>query len=381
LEGSRLPVTLLRTRSPITPSLSFNVDVSTARSITANASSTACYQGQTHGNDGFLLSIEEAQRLIATQKGLTSYLHPYMITDDLIGTTDSLPSRYVIDFDDLGLLDVQKFPALYQVIEHRVLKARTEAAARERERNEEALNDDKEGKVAKNHANALKRWWLLFRRRAELLSHIAPLRRYIVCGRVTKRPIFEFVAPQIRPNDSLTAFPLDDDYSFGILQSGIHWLWFTERCSTLKSDPRYTSNTVFDSFPWPQSPTLKAVEKVAKAAVSLRKLRHELMRKYDLSLRELYRALDTPGASPLKDAQKVLDQAVREAYGMKKSDNPLAFLLDLNYTLTAAEDAGEPVLCPGLPPVAKNKAKFVSADCISMPNKLGAAAAAKGAAA
>jgi hypothetical protein len=38
--------------------------------------------------------------------------------------------------------------------------------------------------------------------------------------------------------------------------------------------------------------------------------------KYDLSLRELYRALETPGASPLKDVQNALDQAVREAYGM-----------------------------------------------------------------
>jgi hypothetical protein len=37
----------------IGPSLSFEVDVSAARPIKANAASTACYQGQTHGNDGF----------------------------------------------------------------------------------------------------------------------------------------------------------------------------------------------------------------------------------------------------------------------------------------------------------------------------------------
>ncbi|MGC2412013.1 MAG: type IIL restriction-modification enzyme MmeI [Stellaceae bacterium] len=363
----------------IGPSLSFEIDVSTAQPIKANASSTACYQGQTHGNDGFLLSVEQAQNLIKTQKNLVPYLHPYMITDDLIGSNDSLPSRYVVDFEDIGLLDVQKFPAVYKALEKRVLKARVVAAEKERKRNEEALDDDKEGKVVKDHANALKTWWLLFRRRGELLSNIGSLSRYIVCGRVTKRPIFEFVAPEIHPNDSLTAFPLDDDYSFGILQSSIHWLWFTARCSTLKSDPRYTSNTVFDSFPWPQRPTLKNVEKVAKAAVALRKLRRGLMQKYDISLRELYRALEKPGTSPLKDAQSKLDLAVREAYGMNKSENPLAFLLNLNRAVLSAGDAGKPVTGPGLPAVAKDKAKFVTDDFIRMPaaTKLRAEAGAK----
>ncbi len=52
---------------------------------------------------------------------------------------------------------------------------------------------------------------------------------------------------------------------FGILQPGIHWEWFINRCSTLKADFRYTSDTVFDSFPWPQQPTTEAVRAVAQA--------------------------------------------------------------------------------------------------------------------
>lgn len=350
-------------------SLSFTIDVTTARPIEANAQSTACYQGQTHGNEGFLLGREEAQKILAGQKALKPYLHPFMITDDLIGTKDGLPSRYVIDFDELGLLDVQKFPAIYKILEERVLEARTKAADKEKERNKEAFSDDEDGKLAKDHANALKTWWLLFRRRGALLSQIAKLDRYIVCGRVTKRPIFEFVDPEIHPNDSLTAFPLDDDYSFGILQSSIHWLWFSERCSTLKSDPRYTSNTVFDSFPWPQSPSPKSVERVAKASVALRKVRRDLMDKYDLSLRELYRTLETAGESPFKQAQAVLDQAVRDAYGMSKADNPLTFILALNREVTSFEDKGKPVTGPGLPPSIKDRSKFVTADRISMPGK------------
>ena len=133
---------------------------------------------------------------------------------------------------------------------------------------------------------------------------------------------------------------------------------------------RYTSNTVFDSFPWPQQPSLKAIQKVAATAVSLRKLRYKLKDDHDLSFRELYRALALPGASPLKDAQEALDRAVQEAYGMGKGQDALAFLLDLNHTLAAAEAKGLPVTGPGLPAIAKGTKGFVTNDCLAMPLKV-----------
>jgi hypothetical protein len=84
------------------------------------------------------------------------------------------------------------------------------------------------------------------------VPHSRRLPRYIVCARITKHPIFEFLASAIHPDSQLTVFAFSDDYSFGVLQSGIHWAWFIARCSTLKDDFRYTSDTVFDTFPWPQ---------------------------------------------------------------------------------------------------------------------------------
>ncbi len=54
-------------------------------------------------------------------------------------------------------------------------------------------------------------------------------------------------------------------------------------------------------------------------------------------------------------------------YGMKKSDDPLAFLLDLNQSVANEEDTGKTVVGPGLPAVVKNADDFVTKDCISMP--------------
>lgn len=358
----------MKSLDKIGPSLSFELDVSVAQPIKANSSSTACYQGQTHGHEGFLLDATEAADLAKRDPGVEKYIHPFLITDDLIGTCDGLPSRYVIDFEELELIEVQKkYGHTAKLLETRVLADRKKSAAKEKERNDEALADDEDAKTAKDHENALKYWWQLFRRRGELLSHIETMSRYIVCGRVTKRPIFAFIDPRIRPNDSLTAFPLDDDYSFGILQSSIHWQWFVARCSTLKSDPRYTSNTVFDSFPWPQAPTTATVKAVAQAAKTLRETRSKQQANHELSLRELYRSLDLPGASALKDSLAKLDDAVRKAFGMTKSEDPLAFLLNLNGAVVKREGAGESVVGPGIPPGISRKVARLSSDFINLP--------------
>jgi hypothetical protein len=147
-------------------------------------------------------------------------------------------------------------------VKKHVLPAREEAAREEEERNKQALEQDPAAHTNQHHANFLNKWWLLSWAREDMVNHIQKLSRYIVCGRVTLRPIFEFVSSRIRPNDALMVFPYDDDYSFGVLQSGTHWAWFTNRCSTLTGRFRYTSKTVFDSFAWPQKPSLTTSSKV-----------------------------------------------------------------------------------------------------------------------
>jgi len=199
-----------------------------------------------------------------------------------------------------------------------------------------------------------------------MVAAIEKISRYIGCGQITKRPIFEFIDNKIRPNAQIIVFPYEDDYSFGILQSGIHWVWFTNRCSTLTGRPRYTSNTVFDSFPWPQSPTAKQIASVAAAAVAFRAVRNKLKATHNLSLRELYRTLELPGAHPMKEAQAKLDDTVRAAYGMTKSVGILEHLLALNKTVAARESAKQPVRGPGLPPGASG-AKYVTADRLVAP--------------
>lgn len=348
----------------IGPSLSFEFDVSRARRIEANAARGGCYQGQTHGHKGFLVPPNDAKLRLADHPEYSRVLFPFLIADDMIGEKNAKPTRYVIDFQGLDIVAAQQYRDLFNRIEKSVLPARQKAAQKEKERNKKALDEDPEAKVNHHHENFLRKWWSLSYARDDMIASLGKLPRYIACGRVTKRPIFEFVDTRIYPNDALQVFPYADDYSFGVLQSGIHWSWFVERCSTLKSDFRYTSNTVFDSFPWPQNPDIRSVRRVADAAISLREKRNALRAKHNLSFRELYRSLELPGDHPLKVAHIALDQAVRHAYGMPESGNVLPFLLNLNFSVANAEAAGQIVQAPGLPDFINDRESFISKDAV-----------------
>ena len=284
---------------------------------------------------------------------LKDVLYPYMIGRDLI--EDYRPNRWIIDFAQRDLFSAMAYSQAFEHLKKKVMPAVQARAEKEK---------FETGKESTRWTRMAERWWQFRDYQPGTMSIISTVPRYIVCSRVTKRPIYEFISQSIHPDMALMVFGFADDYSFGILSSGIHFVWFKGRCSTLKGDFRYTSDTVFDAFPWPQSPTKKQLKEVAAAAVALRELRRKIMGELGYSLRQLYRTLDEPGANSLRDAHDRLDTAVRAAYGMPDSADPLAFLLKLNLALAAKEKNGEPITPPGLPLPPAEHAAFITGDCV-----------------
>ncbi|MDP2132939.1 MAG: class I SAM-dependent DNA methyltransferase, partial [Sulfuritalea sp.] len=203
-----------------------------------------------------------------------------------------------------------------------------------------------------------------WRPRTELMDAVSQLPRYLVCSRVTKRPIFAFASGTVRPGDALQVFAFADDYSFGILQSSAHWQWFVAKCSKLKSDFRYTPESVFNTFPWPQAPTEKQIDAIAAAGREIRRIRTEALLTIHGGLRALYRTLDLPGKNPLRDAHTRLDAAVLAAYGFSAKADLLQQLLDLNRAVAAKVGAGDTVIAPGLPPSYPDPARLLTPDCL-----------------
>jgi hypothetical protein len=336
----------------ISSALSDKADVSGARVLQANVHPQRCFQGVVTGYNGFVLSKQDRQEILYSDPNSKRVVKPYLVGRDLVSGT-GCPTRFVIDFDSVDIYAAQHHDGAFSHVQRTVLPEVQETAKRA-----EATD------MAAARRQHLNRWWQFWNVRKGLRTRLKKTPRYLACSRVTKRPIFCFVARSILPDNAVEVFAFSDDYSFGILQSNTHWQWFVAKCSKLKSDFRYTPESVFDTFPWPQAPTVKQIEAVATAGCEVRRVRAEALKKVHGGLRAVYRTLELPGNNPLKDAHTALDSAVLAAYGFSPRKDLLAQLLELNLAVAARLDASQPVTAPGVPPEYPDPARLVTEDCV-----------------
>lgn len=325
----------------ITGSLSAETDLRAAVKLKVNRCPKVCFQGQTPQNtNGFVLTPAEAQALVNKDPQSASVIHPYLIGEEL--NTDGQPTRFIIDIDaDDAVTAEAQAPGAMERLRRMVLPERAQRAKEEAERNEQLLEADPGRNVTWHQKNFLNRWWKLAWRRAEMVQAITALPRYIALSRVAveaRQSVYAFVAPEVRPGDALQVFAFDDDYSFGILHSTYHRAYFEERCSKMRVDLRYTPNTVFDTFPWPQAPAEDAVAAVAEAAGNLIDFREAKIAE-GMTFESLYNTLRDPGHNPLRRLQEELDHAVAAVYGFDPEEDPLAQLLALNQSIAAEESS------------------------------------------
>ena len=144
------------------------------------------------------------------------------------------------------------------------------------------------------------------------------------------------VPTHVRPGDLVSVVALDDTYSFGVVSSSIHKAWLDVRCSTLGVANRYTSSTVWDTFPWPQAPTAAHIDAVEAAAQKVLDVRQELL-EAGSTLEQMYNAIRVEGRSTLRSAHEILDAAVLNAYGFDPEADIVEQLFALNRTIAADE--------------------------------------------
>jgi hypothetical protein len=328
-------------RSHIATHLGLHVDVCDAKKLAANERGTA--MGVIFGSDAFTLDIDDSPlansdivRPVATG------------TDTLTGVLDRAPTYCV----HLG--------------QHRTRAAAQAAAGSAFAELERRLLPAVRAKRS-TYAGWLSRWWQPWRPRVELFVQLDRLSRYVACSNPQARPIFVFLSTRFIPTNTMQVFAFDDDYSFGILQSDLHWAWLEARGGKVSVRPRYTAE-VWRTFPWPQRPSEVAVANVAAAARALRATRRTLMADNGWSLRTLHRAADTLDPHPLKAAQARLDDAVATVYDRPVEQDRLEFLLAQNLALAELEQRGRCVLGPGLPPeFDASDPRWSSDDCIEPP--------------
>ena len=334
--------------------LQLHADVGEARDIAANKGGTA--MGVIFGSDAFRTAgpKNEIGFPLMELRG-KRFIKPVATGDDMLrGLLSTTPDYciHLVAFETLELAERHGGAAFAHLKRHvyPMVKERAEA-----------------GGATHHYERWLRTWWQPREPSHKFFNQLATLQRMIACSSPQARPTFAFISTAFVPTNTMQVFALDDDYSFGVIQSSLHWAWTKANGGKVRADIRYTS-AVWTTFPWPQEPTEAEAAAVATAARELRRVRDTLMKENGWSLRSLHQAAEVPGPHPLKDAQAALDEAVARAYGMPAEQGATEFLLELNQLVAEDEAEGRKVQGPGVPSgLDPRDPRWTSDDCIEPP--------------
>lgn len=153
-------------------------------------------------------------------------------------------------------------------------------------------------------------------RPTEFKQNAQPNKPYLIVPRVSSEnrryvPI-GYIDPEVIATDATQIIPNATLYEFGVITSNVHMAWMRTVAGRLKSDYRYSSTIVYNTFPWPKitEEQKEYISKTAQGILDARALESES------SLADLYNDVIMP--VELRKAHQANDIAVMKAYGMIK---------------------------------------------------------------
>ncbi|HFX1219058.1 restriction endonuclease [Pseudomonas aeruginosa] len=286
------------------------------------ANEDLAYQGSIVLGMGFVLSTDEARRMLDADPRNAEVIFPYINGDDLNSDPEQRPSRWVINFWDWPEERAQKYELPWRRLEERVKPERQ----RLNERGEFALRKP-----------LPQRWWHYADKRPALYHAIGRGRhferhpegwlptgnqpsRVLAITRVSKTLAFSFVDSNIVFSDATVAFSLGRGRDFALLQSSVHAVFAWQYASRLKSDLRYSQTDALEPFVFPDGFSDEQNEPLDDLGYRLHQARVEIMRADRIGLTKLYNRFhaDTehdPRIEGLRALQREMDAAVACSYG------------------------------------------------------------------
>ncbi|MCL1665452.1 hypothetical protein M2T78_14380 [Elizabethkingia ursingii] len=274
------------------------------------------FQGSIVLGKGFVLSHEQAEKLIKKDSRNKDVIFPYLNGDDLNNDPEQKPSRWVINFFDWDEEKAKTYPDCYEIVEKLVKPER-----------QRWKKDDEGNEIIGTYALRKplpQKWWIYGEKRPALYNAISELDLVMAINRNTKYLIIDFQKSRnIVFTDSIIIFSLSTFYDFGIMSSSIHDAWAWKTSSTKGSATlRYSAGIAFEGFPFPNKNNINNIDVIASKLNSLRK---SITLRLQIGLTELYNLINTRNVSvsgsiindlnQLRELHSKLDEAVLTSYG------------------------------------------------------------------
>ncbi|MFA0888184.1 MAG: Eco57I restriction-modification methylase domain-containing protein [Synergistales bacterium] len=277
------------------------------------------FQGSIVLGMGFVLSHDEAQRMLDADPRNADVILPYLNGEDLNSDPEQKASRWVINFWDWPEERARTYKMPFSWIEERV------KPERQRRKN--------------NGTYVLRkplpeRWWQYGEKRPALYHAIGRGHSFerhpkgwdnrqtqqsavLVCSEVTKHLIFAIVPNTYIFSANLdvfsTAYPI-----FFICQSTIHELWARKHSSKLETRLKYSPGNAFETFPFPWLSEKLSAEIYTIGKYYLR-IRKNIADKKGIGLTNIYNMFHDPSEDDveireLRELHRQMDLLIAESY-------------------------------------------------------------------
>jgi hypothetical protein len=315
----------------ITPYLTSSAEVSgTPTRLAANADSS--YQGSIILGQGFLLTPDEAQAIIAEDTRNADVLFPYLNGQDLNSSPDQSPSRWAINFFDWPLRRDNLSPKW----------AEAGATRRKAYLSSGVVPEDYSGPVAADYPHCLciveervkperdakkrkayrERWWLYAERQKSLYEMIEAMDSFCVTAQTSKYTAITLMQTStIVFSNAVIVLGKEGFDSFALLSSSLHAAWVRKYSSSLETRLRYVPTDCYETFPFPES-----MNELRDIGAEYHRHRSRLMLERDAGLTSIYNDFHSPerddaDTQAFRNLHMHIDDATLLAYGW--SDIPL----------------------------------------------------------
>jgi hypothetical protein len=248
--------------------------------------------------NGFIISKEEAHKLINKELQNNDVLFPYFNGQELNSSLDLNPTKYAINFDERTIEQSKQYSDCFKILEERVKPER-----------------DKKDKI--KYPKMVDEWWRYWRTRQQMKTALKSKKMMIVQVIVSKTHAPVQLPSSFICSNSFVVFALDLS-QFPIIACTFHEFWAWKYSSTMKTDRSYSIKDAFETFPFPQNLSKEQENKLEILGETYHEHRRQLMLKMQLGLTKTYNAFHAREIQPgikTQDLEAQDKKAIEKQYG------------------------------------------------------------------
>ena len=262
------------------------------------ANGKLCFRGVEIRGDGFLLSKEEAAKILKKQPNCRDIIRPFLTGTELNSFWPKSQETFVIAFGERSHEEAKLYTTCWDIVVDKVKPSR------------EAI-------TKQIHEEC---FWKFWDKREKQFEEISSNTKYLVKARDSTEWAFAYVSTECVVSSKIIIFKDTSLWRFACLQSGVHRVWCENGASTIGRAITYNPTIGLEFFPF--SDTSDDLEQFAKNYLESRA---SSMASLNVGMNDLYRLTHSSLASDseVETFRKNivdLDKAVVAAYGWESLD-------------------------------------------------------------